>query len=264
MDTFKKILRWALVVFFLAGVIVYMPSVTSVLFLLGALLCAPVKAVSALLEKCRLRGKSKAVAVALVFVAGALLAPAAPKTEVEAPAADPSQKIVIRQEAESEDVPSANEEAFEQTLPANEEAPAQTPPADEKAAPEPDTIPEAADAAQPEPEGEAMSEPEPTPAPEPAKEPEPVQAAEPVAAPEPAAEPEPESTPEPEPEPVQKQEPAPEPQPAAEEPQSQTVYVTKTGKRYHYDNHCNGGTYYESTIENAIARGLTPCKKCVG
>ena len=45
--------------------------------------------------------------------------------------------------------------------------------------------------------------------------------------------------------------------------QGQIVYVTKTGKRYHYDNNCNGGTYYESTMEEALARNLTPCEKCV-
>jgi len=42
-----------------------------------------------------------------------------------------------------------------------------------------------------------------------------------------------------------------------------TVYVTETGKRYHYDNHCNGGTYYKSTLAEAKARNLTPCQKCV-
>lgn len=45
---------------------------------------------------------------------------------------------------------------------------------------------------------------------------------------------------------------------------SRTVYVTKSGKRYHYDNSCNGGTYFESTMDEALARGLTPCQKCVG
>lgn len=44
---------------------------------------------------------------------------------------------------------------------------------------------------------------------------------------------------------------------------SRTVYVTKTGKRYHYDNHCNGGTYYKSSLAKAKASGLTPCQKCV-
>lgn len=41
------------------------------------------------------------------------------------------------------------------------------------------------------------------------------------------------------------------------------IYVTETGKRYHYSSSCNGGTYYESTLEEALARDLTPCDKCV-
>ena len=45
---------------------------------------------------------------------------------------------------------------------------------------------------------------------------------------------------------------------------STTVYVTPTGERYHYSGSCNGGTYIASTLEKALARGLTPCKKCVG
>lgn len=45
---------------------------------------------------------------------------------------------------------------------------------------------------------------------------------------------------------------------------SRTVYVTKTGKRYHYSSSCNGGQYYASALSDALARGLTPCNKCVG
>ena len=41
------------------------------------------------------------------------------------------------------------------------------------------------------------------------------------------------------------------------------IYVTKSGKRYHYDSTCNGGTYYESTLQEALDRGLSPCSKCV-
>ena len=41
------------------------------------------------------------------------------------------------------------------------------------------------------------------------------------------------------------------------------IYITKTGKKYHYDDTCNGGKYYESTLEEAKRRGLTPCSKCV-
>lgn len=40
------------------------------------------------------------------------------------------------------------------------------------------------------------------------------------------------------------------------------VYRTKTGKRYHYDSHCNDGDYYEVTLSDAQNAGLTPCKKC--
>ena len=43
----------------------------------------------------------------------------------------------------------------------------------------------------------------------------------------------------------------------------QKIYVTKTGKRYHYSSSCNGGTYYEATLAEAMGRGLTPCEKCV-
>lgn len=60
--------------------------------------------------------------------------------------------------------------------------------------------------------------------------------------------------------------PAPSTEPESQEPakQSRTVYITPTGKRYHYDNSCNGGTYIESTLDEALSLGLTPCKKCAG
>lgn len=69
--------------------------------------------------------------------------------------------------------------------------------------------------------------------------------------------------------------PAPAPQPStktettaqASQPITQNerkVYRTKTGKRYHYDSHCNGGDYYEVTLSDAQKAGLTPCQKCAG
>lgn len=57
--------------------------------------------------------------------------------------------------------------------------------------------------------------------------------------------------------------PTPEPAVSQEPTTGHKIYVTKTGKRYHYDPNCNGGTYYESTLEEALACGLTPCEKCV-
>lgn len=44
---------------------------------------------------------------------------------------------------------------------------------------------------------------------------------------------------------------------------SRTVYVTKTGKKYHYANPCGRGAYYRCTLAEAQARGLEPCGKCV-
>ena len=42
-----------------------------------------------------------------------------------------------------------------------------------------------------------------------------------------------------------------------------TVYITNTGKCYHYDSHCGNGDYFEITLDSAIGMGLKPCKKCV-
>ena len=53
------------------------------------------------------------------------------------------------------------------------------------------------------------------------------------------------------------------PAPSQEPVTSHRIYVTATGSKYHYDPTCNGGTYYESTLEQALSRGLTPCAKCV-
>ena len=42
---------------------------------------------------------------------------------------------------------------------------------------------------------------------------------------------------------------------------SQTVLITRTGSKYH--NHkCGNGTYYETTLDDALSRGLSPCQKC--
>lgn len=65
-------------------------------------------------------------------------------------------------------------------------------------------------------------------------------------------------------EPAQMEPEAPAETAAESAPKSRTVYITKTGKRYHYDNHCNNATYYESDLDTAVKQGLTPCKKCVG
>ncbi len=59
---------------------------------------------------------------------------------------------------------------------------------------------------------------------------------------------------------------------AAQTPESQvpntqavgnTILVTPTGSKYH-NRKCGNGTYTEATLEQAQARGLTPCSKCFG
>ena len=42
---------------------------------------------------------------------------------------------------------------------------------------------------------------------------------------------------------------------------SHTVLITRTGSKYH-THKCGNGTYYEATLDEALARGLTPCEKC--
>lgn len=45
-------------------------------------------------------------------------------------------------------------------------------------------------------------------------------------------------------------------------PQNGKVYITKTGKRYHYSPDCSKNSF-ETTLSEALEKGLTPCKKCV-
>ena len=40
------------------------------------------------------------------------------------------------------------------------------------------------------------------------------------------------------------------------------VYITPTGKRYHYSSDCAGKNASPSTLQQALAKGLTPCQKC--
>lgn len=89
------------------------------------------------------------------------------------------------------------------------------------------------------------------------------QASEPEPA-QPAASQTPAETPAPAEDPAPTPEPEPEPTPAENQAVSRTVYITPTGSRYHYDGNCNGGTYIPSTLGEAQAMGLTPCKKCAG
>lgn len=56
-------------------------------------------------------------------------------------------------------------------------------------------------------------------------------------------------------------EPVTVPEPTASS--GETVYITPTGSKYHLDPSCNGGSYSPTSLEDAIARGLEPCGKCI-
>ena len=87
-------------------------------------------------------------------------------------------------------------------------------------------------------------------------------------APTPTVTPQPEPEPEPEPEqtpittPTPTPEPEPETTPSVTTQNSRTVYKTPTGKRYHLDPECGGKNSYETTLDEAMSSGLTPCQKC--
>lgn len=46
-------------------------------------------------------------------------------------------------------------------------------------------------------------------------------------------------------------------------PAAEKIYYTKTGTKYHNENPCGNGTYYETTLQEALRMGLKPCEKCV-
>lgn len=51
--------------------------------------------------------------------------------------------------------------------------------------------------------------------------------------------------------------------PTPVKPKHDIVYITRTGKKYHYSSTCNGGKYFPVKIEDALKKGMKPCIKCV-
>lgn len=109
----------------------------------------------------------------------------------------------------------------------------------------------------PEPTSESTPEPTPTaaPTPQPTATPAPTEA--PTPEPTPAATPEPTPVPTPEPTPA----PTPEPTPMSAD-NSVMVWIDDTAKRYHKSNGCGMDNAYQVTLEEAIAKGKTPCGRC--
>lgn len=108
--------------------------------------------------------------------------------------------------------------------------------------------------------------PSPTPSPTPTIIPTP----EPTETPVPTVAPTPEPTPQPTPDPTPVPTEAPTPQPTAEPQQTEPsgnssstmVWIDDTAKRYHKKNGCGMDNAYQVTLEEAIAKGKTPCGRC--
>ncbi len=41
-----------------------------------------------------------------------------------------------------------------------------------------------------------------------------------------------------------------------------TVYVSKTGAKYHFLSNCNGGNFYSISFNDAVSKGYTACLRC--
>ena len=232
MSKSKRVLRWVLTVFMVVGGIAYFPSVASILFWLFAVLAAPIKPLQRFWEyQVKLRGAAKVLIMVALFIGAVVTAPT--DTVPEGPSANVQQQESQNSTEDVQEAPETPQDASEAQdvsedvqVPAEDSADKQEP-------------------AQPAREaGETVQEPQEQP-----------QANEPKSEPQEAA---------PTPAPAVTPDPEPEPAPQENQANSHTVYITPTGSKYHYDNNCNGGTYIPSTLAEAQAMGLTPCKKCAG
>ena len=235
MRKIQRGLRWFLTIFMVVGGVVYFPSISSLLFWLFAVLAAPIKSLQRFWEyQVKLRGAAKVLIMVALFIGAVMTAPTdtvpvGPSANVQQQESQNSTEDVQEAPETPQDASEAQDVSEDVQVSAGEQEPAQPPQ-------------EAGETVQESQEQPQANEPESEP-----------QEADPQAS-------------EPDPAPVVTPEPEPQPDPAPQQNQSNshTVYITPTGKRYHYDNNCNGGTYIPSTLAEAQAMGLTPCKKCAG
>lgn len=134
-----------------AVALAYLPSVTSLLALLFAVICAPVDKLQDFWRSRRLTGVVKGVLLVVLFCASVAAAPSRPS--------QPADDIAVQQENVGQDAETVREEEPIQTVdPAPDE---EDVPADEQPKPEPQPDPEPEPEPQPEPEPEPQPEPEP-------------------------------------------------------------------------------------------------------
>ena len=47
-----------------------------------------------------------------------------------------------------------------------------------------------------------------------------------------------------------------------EKDKPKVVYITKSGKKYHYSKSCGKGNYKAVSLSEAVKKGYEPCKRC--
>ena len=139
----KKILMWLLVIFMAMTVLVYFPSITSVIALVFVVITLPIKPLQDFWAAHKLQGKAKVVLLCVIFLATALTAP---KQET------PDTRTVDNSSAVSSADPAPSEDAVQ----------AQTP--EPTPTPTPDPTPEPTPIPTPDPTPDPTLAPEPTPA----------------------------------------------------------------------------------------------------
>ena len=228
----KNILRWVLTIFMFLGALVFMPSVASVLMILFAVCCAPIAIIEDFLaERLHLAGKIKTAALAALFIVSVLVSPttgtpSTPKSNAQQPAAQSIERVTPAASStdKSAEVAASSADKIAESAAGSASAAASSA---AKSMGETDAKSSSAPAAASNAEEQKAT----TQAPAVTDSEAPPKAATPA--------------------------------PAADT-NEQTVYVTPTGKRYHFDPNCGNGDYSATTLSKAKAMGLTPCKKCAG
>lgn len=223
------IIRWSLAAFFFSGILVFFPSVSSVLFLLLTVLTVPIKPLERFFRsKIPLKKSIKIAAMAIVFVVSVAISPNLETT----PAESSRQPPTIQTDPSSKDQISTDKTPVQTSA---KDAPAtETPHSPAQTGSGTDAVPASDSQGNSSSDSEGTSNAEPAPTPEP----------------------------EPEPEPT----PAPEPEIPYKENYHGHVYATPSGKRYHYEEYCANGkkkNSVEITWDDVTRRGLTPCQTCV-
>lgn len=120
MGKIKNILLWILSIFLLLGAIVYFPSVSSILFVIGALLSFPINPLRKYIDSIGIRGRTKGIIIAILFIVGAIIAPTQIKerNQTSITTAIPSEAI-LTETPTLEATPTSTPEAIPDPTPEN-------------------------------------------------------------------------------------------------------------------------------------------------